>query len=246
MSAGSRSSALPSGPDRPMKWLIVTADDFGISRGINRGIIRAHREGILTSTSLMVSGAAAEDAAASGRACPTLSIGLHLVLDRVEPDRVPAELDRQLARFLDLLGVPPTHADSHHDVHRKPAVLPHVLAWARRAGLWVRGHCPVRQMPKFYGRWGGQTHPEQISVDGLARLLDEEVGEGVTELTCHPGYAEPGFPSSYAVERALELATLCDRRARRAVGERQIRLIGFRDLPPFLPHAMPLVPRSAS
>jgi predicted glycoside hydrolase/deacetylase ChbG (UPF0249 family) len=229
-----------------MKWLIVTADDFGITPGINRGILQAHREGILTSTSLMVDRAGAEEAAALGLAYPTLSIGLHLELDAVQPEHVPADLDRQLVRFIDLLGVPPTHADSHHDVHRRPAVLPHVLAWARGAGLWLRGYSAVRQMPKFYGQWGGETHPEQVSVDGLARLLDEEVGEGVTELTCHPGYVEPGFPSSYAVERELELATLCDRRARQVLGRREIRLIGFRDLPPILPYAAPLVPDLAS
>jgi len=48
--------------------LIVTADDFGISRGVNRGIVEAHREGILTSTSLMVSRPAAVEAAVLGRA----------------------------------------------------------------------------------------------------------------------------------------------------------------------------------
>jgi hypothetical protein len=44
-----------------MKWLIVTGNDFGISRGINRGIIEAHRAGILTSASLLVNAPASED-----------------------------------------------------------------------------------------------------------------------------------------------------------------------------------------
>lgn len=214
-----------------MRWLIVTADDFGITRGVSRGILEAHRNGILTSASLMVHRAGAGDAALMGRECPRLSIGLHLELDDIEPAHVPDELDRQLDRFQDLLGTLPTHADAHHDAHADPRVLPYVLAWARRAGLWLRGYSPIRHLSTFYGRWGGESHPEQIGVEGLMRLLDKELRDGVSELTCHPGYVEPGFPSSYAAERELELRTLCDRRTRRAIRDRGIHLIGFRDLP---------------
>jgi predicted glycoside hydrolase/deacetylase ChbG (UPF0249 family) len=89
----------------------------------------------------------------------------------------------------------------------------------------------ARHFRKFYGQWGGETHLEQIDVEGFVRLVDAEIGDGVTELTCHPGYVEPGFPSSYAAEREVELRTLCDRRVRQALDERGIRLVGFRDLP---------------
>jgi len=89
----------------------------------------------------------------------------------------------------------------------------------------------ARHVAKFYGRWGGRTHPEQIGVDGLLHLLDAEVGEGVTELSCHPGYVEPGFRSSYLAEREVELRTLCDARVRDGIRAREIQLIGFRDLP---------------
>ena len=60
--------------------LIVSADDFGLSPGVNAGIMRAHREGVLTDASLMVNGAAFEEAVELARAAPTLSVGLHLVL----------------------------------------------------------------------------------------------------------------------------------------------------------------------
>jgi chitin disaccharide deacetylase len=214
-----------------MKWLIVTGDDFGMSDGINRGIVEAHRRGILTSASLLVNGGASEHAAALGHESPTLSVGLHLDLDPNKPERVPLELERQLARFQALVGAAPTHVDSHHDVHHDRRILPHLLAWARSAGLPVRGHSGIRHLSKFYGRWGGHAHLEQIDVEGLLRLLDAEISEGVTELTCHPGYVEPGFPSSYAAEREVELRTLCDDQVRRAIFERDIRLLGFRDVP---------------
>ena len=60
--------------------LIVAADDFGMSPGVNAGILRAHREGILTETSLMVRGAAVEEAVALARDTPSLGVGLHLTL----------------------------------------------------------------------------------------------------------------------------------------------------------------------
>jgi predicted glycoside hydrolase/deacetylase ChbG (UPF0249 family) len=213
-----------------MKWLIVTADDFGMSRGVNRGIIEAHRAGILTSASLLVDAAASDDAAALTRDWPTLSVGLHLNLDRHGPEAVPRELERQLARFMALVGTAPTHVDSHHDVHHDPRVLPHVLAWARETSVPVRGHSGIRHLSAFYGQWGGETHVEQISVEGLLRLLDTEVGEGVTELTCHPGYVDPDLVSSYTTEREVELETLCHPRVRGAVVANHIHVLGFADL----------------
>jgi chitin disaccharide deacetylase len=63
-----------------MKRLVVSGDDFGAAPEVNAGIVRAHRDGILTATSLMVTGAAAAAAVALARRHPRLAVGLHLVL----------------------------------------------------------------------------------------------------------------------------------------------------------------------
>jgi hopanoid biosynthesis associated protein HpnK len=60
--------------------LIINADDFGYSDAVNRAVIQAHREGILTSTSLMVNERAAEAAIRLARENPSLAVGLHLTL----------------------------------------------------------------------------------------------------------------------------------------------------------------------
>ncbi len=60
--------------------LIINGDDFGYSAAVNRAIIQAHREGVLTSASLMINEAAADEAVALAKANPTLAVGLHLVL----------------------------------------------------------------------------------------------------------------------------------------------------------------------
>src|SRR5205823_6286180 len=157
----------------------------------------AHRHGILTSTSLLVTMPWSEDAARLGRATTDLSVGMHVdiqrdgpdpALDRLDADSWRVELDHQFRRFEELMGRAPSHLDSHHNAHRDPRLLPHFLDAARRYGIPLREHSPVRYLSKFYGQWGGQTHLEQISVDSLLHMLQTEIQEGVTELSCHPGY----------------------------------------------------------
>src|SRR4051812_35977187 len=79
------------------RQLVVTADDFGISRGVNRGIVEAHRNGLVTSASLMPNLPSAEDALTRATTCPDLGLGLHLTLTAGRPlsppDRVPTLVD---------------------------------------------------------------------------------------------------------------------------------------------------------
>ena len=64
------------------RFVIVNGDDFGLSSGLNRAIIKAHERGVLTSTSLMVTGQAFDEAVALAQAHPKLGVGLHLVLGK--------------------------------------------------------------------------------------------------------------------------------------------------------------------
>ncbi len=75
-----------------MKKLIVTGDDFGLAEPVNEAIVEAHRSGILTAASLMVSGAAAPDAVRRAHAVPSLRVGLHLVLVEGRPVLPPAKV----------------------------------------------------------------------------------------------------------------------------------------------------------
>ena len=63
-----------------MRRLIVNADDFGLHAAVNRGILAAHTEGIVSSTSLMAGGAAFDDAVRIAKQCPQLGVGVHLTL----------------------------------------------------------------------------------------------------------------------------------------------------------------------
>src|SRR5438067_5304406 len=107
------------------RFLIVNADDFGQSPGVNRGVIETHEQGIVTSASLMVRWPAAAEAAAYARDHGKLSVGLHLdlgewryrngqweavytVVSTEDSAAVGAEIRRQFEAFQRLLEQPPT------------------------------------------------------------------------------------------------------------------------------------------
>jgi len=216
-----------------MKYLVVNADDLGLSPGVNRGIIEAHEHGIVTSTSLMVDEPASEEGARLALARSELSVGLHLkitdeyarpAIDVRTPPALSAELERQIERFGLLTGREPAHLDSHHNVHLVPELAPGFADLAESRGLMLRGS-PIRYVPNFYGQWDGETHLEQISEGTLVAIIEHETGAGVTELGCHPGYVDAVLESTYSAERETELRTLCLSLLRTRLEELGVELI---------------------
>lgn len=141
--------------------LVVNADDFGFTRDVNEGVVEAHRNGVLTATTLMANGDAFEHAGRLARENPALDVGCHLVLVqgnsllapyRAFPPTVAAliaalaarririydELAAQVRRILDA-GVKPTHLDTHKHTHLLPSVLDAVARIAEEYRIpWVR------------------------------------------------------------------------------------------------------------
>lgn len=226
-----------------MRWLVVNADDFGLSHGVNRGVALAHEQGIVTSASLMVRPDAADDAAAFARTHPGLSIGLHVdlgeweyacdawravyeVVSADERNAVEAELERQLGRFRRLVGRAPTHLDSHQHVHRDEPVRSVLMDAAAALGVPLRGEGDVRYCGEFYGQTGrGEPILSAVSAASLVALI-QRLPEGAVELGCHPAAARDA-PSVYRDERVAELAALCDPRVRRAIQTEGIELCSF-------------------
>lgn len=212
------------------RTLIVNADDLGLSEGVNRGILRAHDDGIVTSASLMVREPAAQHAAERIRTRPRLSVGLHVDLDAwldAPGGAIRDQVAGQLERFRALLGRDPDHLDSHHHVHHREPNRAAVLAMGDALRVPVRGLDPVvRYCGSFYGRTpSGDPRPEAITVSALLGIL-RGLPEGVTELGCHPGL-DPGLASSYRDERLLEVDVLCDERVRAALARERIELRSF-------------------
>ncbi len=117
----------PRAPSPVPTALIVNADDFGRSPEINAAVLAAHREGILTSASLMVTGGAAEEAAAMARRTPSLAVGLHLVLVAGRAAADPADLPHLVdasGRFADdpvAAGLRLAHRAARPEIEREIA-----------------------------------------------------------------------------------------------------------------------------
>lgn len=234
--------------------LIVNADDFGRSHGINRGVFVAHDHGIVTSASLMVRWGAAADAVAYARASPGLGLGLHIdlaewvysggvwqpvyeVIDVGDAAAVHAEVWRQIERFDHLYRAYPTHLDSHQHVHRSEPVRSVVLEIGAELGVVVRDEDRgVAYRGDFHGQTGkgGPTH-DAITAAALAGIV-ASLDAGTTELACHPGLGDESG-SVYAGERDAEVAALCDPAVRAAVDARGVRLGTFAGVAPDQPAA---------
>jgi predicted glycoside hydrolase/deacetylase ChbG (UPF0249 family) len=89
--------------------LIVNADDFGLTAGVNRAIVELHARGVLTSATLMARGGAAEEAIEIARSTPTLGVGCHIVLVDGEPasppGQIPSLIDPATGSLLPTLGM---------------------------------------------------------------------------------------------------------------------------------------------
>lgn len=154
------------------KYLILNADDFGLSPSVNRGILEAYQTGTITSTTLMANMPGFDEAVRITKAEPGLGVGLHFNLSYgrplSDPSKVPTlvgtdgaytyrpdqttitwtaedvqtELEAQWKRFL-ATGLFPTHIDSHHGVHSFEPGLTLVTE------LCLRNNIPMRK-PKFF------------------------------------------------------------------------------------------------
>ena len=228
--------------------LIVNADDFGRSPGINAGVIKSFEQGIVTSASLMVRwDAPTREAASYAREHPSLGIGLHAdlgewvvtggswtakyeVVPEDDADAIERELQNQLDTFRALVGRDPTHLDAHQHRHRHPPAARVFRAMAEHLGVPLRDRTAgIHYNGEFYGRApDGRPIGNAISVARMQEIL-VSLQPGVTELGCHPGMASDD-DSMYGLERELEVAVLCDPSVRAIVEREGILLRSFASL----------------
>ncbi len=247
--------------------LIVNADDFNLTAGVSRGIAEAHRAGIVTSTTVMVNLPGLRDNLRHLQDLPRLGVGLHLnltlgppvsppekvrsllgpdnwflrdaarQLDAADPEEIGCEWKAQVEAFVTAVGRPPTHLDSHHNLHALAPVSEIAIDLAQRLGIPLR---PVTPAVRAAMAAAGLPVPAHLTGDiaegpywTVTRLLQSlnELAEGVTELCCHPGrFDEALLVSRYNRQREGELQALTDPAVQGRVQERGIALLTYADL----------------
>jgi predicted glycoside hydrolase/deacetylase ChbG (UPF0249 family) len=234
-----------------LKYLIPNADDFGFTRDVNRGIIEAHCNGILTATTLMASGAAFDDAVELARQNPDLDIGVHLVLVDLEgfPPTIPRlifslpkmriydELAGQVRKVL-AAGIQPTHLDTHKHTHLLPPVFNAVVRIAEEFHIpWVRRRFgPFRWIPtrrcRSTDHFTGFRLTGRYGAAELAEVI-RNLPEGSTEFMCHPGLCTEELRAARTrlkESRHRELDALTSPEVRAALEESGVKLARYRDL----------------
>lgn len=207
-----------------MKYLIVNADDFGYSYSVNRGIIEAHTQGIVTSTSVMVDSVAAHEAKELTR-LPNLSIGLHFELKEVE--NVQSEFARQFAKFVSLVGKVPDHLDSHKKHTTTPGIKEVLETSARNLKIPVRDFGYAKFIDLFFG-----LHSDgDVSVSQLKRAIDHATNK-YNEIMCHVGYSDDYLRehSSYNNQREQELQSVCDPMIKKYIQSKGLELSNWKSL----------------
>ena len=200
--------------------LIVNADDFGMSRGVNLGIIEAHKNGIVTSTTLMVTMPEVEQALLLAKDCPNLGIGLHLNCTLGKPltdckslikdsgefykprenpnqalfdeEEIYREFSAQYDLFVKQVGRKPTHLDSHLYAHQVYSkAKAAALRLANEKGIAIREFQAEGYEPTvFYGDF------KYKEGETIAELMEKLVGDTpilnskTVELMCHPAYVD--------------------------------------------------------
>jgi chitin disaccharide deacetylase len=239
--------------------LIVNADDYGLSDGICLAVNELAAVGAISTTTLMVAADGALDRYRRHSVAPlTGRVGVHLQLTSgvpvsparevptllapdtgrfgdprtadPNPDEVELEWRRQIQTAGELLGGPPSHLDSHHDVHRLPGLTAVYVGLAREFGLAVRGApdardelrlAGVRGTTVFVDHWTGTGQDGRRLLDAVRRALRADSAESVVELVTHPGYNDPYLTriSGMNATREADFGGLLEFAALRAGGQ---------------------------
>ncbi|MDC2866145.1 chitin disaccharide deacetylase [Bacillus sp. BP-3] len=222
-----------------MIQLIVNADDFGLTRGVNYGIIDAHVNGLVNSATMMMNMPGAEHAVQLARRYKTLGVGVHLVLTagkpllsdvpslvkedgsfhsqstvregRINPYDAEREWTAQIEKFLSY-GLTPTHLDSHHHVHALPILHDVLERLAEKYHLPVRRCEQERAVRPFSDVFLHDFYGDGVT-DDYFMTLQERVADGATvEIMVHPAYVDAELMkcSSYVMKRVEELRILTE------------------------------------
>ncbi|HLO12624.1 MAG TPA: chitin disaccharide deacetylase [Pseudoneobacillus sp.] len=203
-----------------MITLIVNADDFGYSHGVNYGILDSHLNGIVNSATMMMNMPGTEHAIQLAKQHPSLKVGIHLVLTCGKPllqdvpslmdenshfislsslkNRIDVSLDElerewtaQIERFL-ASGLNLTHLDSHHHVHTIEELLPVVQKLAKKYNVPVRtnGFEKIKEVEAFSDLCLVDFYGEGVTADYFDKLFGRVEDGKKVEVMCHPAYLD--------------------------------------------------------
>lgn len=237
--------------------LIINADDFGISKGVNHGIIDSHVHGVVSSTSMMITMPEVDHAIELSRKVPTLKIGLHLNMtfgkpltncksllkengtffkpienpdqDKFLEEEIYLEFLAQYNLFVAKLGKKPTHFDSHLYAHQKyPKAKKAVIRLAEEMRVPVRDIDIKGFKPsKFLDFFKSRDNRNLLDV--FEENLSYVLSFDTCEMMVHPGYIDDFLLefSTYNLPRAEEIGVLTSEKIKDLINTHKINIVNY-------------------
>ena len=233
--------------------IVFNADDFGLSEGVNNGIIAAYQNGVVKSTTLMANGLAFDHAVALAHANPGLSVGIHLVAtyghsfvsvntnlvdanNRFKRDQFESALftntedlfDEWCAQ-IDFVSkhISITHFDSHHHTHMHPSLKDVVARIHQKYGLPYRSDAALE---KTSFKLDGNFYKEALSLDTIRAIIDNNTED--LDVMTHPGFVDETLlnTSSYTTHREHEHSLLTSKALKDLLNEKEIEICSYESI----------------
>lgn len=242
-----------------MTKLVINADDFGYTEGVNLGIISAYKNGIVSSCTIMANMPGFDQAVELLEANPGLGCGVHMtltchkpiikshktivdnngnfykratkeILQLIDLDEVYEEFCAQIDKVISS-GIKITHLDSHHHVHGLKELKPVIEKIVNKYELPIRGGFEYKTEIKDIVPVIDSFYADKVDYSYFEKNIDEIKKHKICDLMCHPSFVDEFLlnSTSYALQRTKEHSILTYKNIKDFLELNEIEIVTYED-----------------
>ena len=243
-----------------MTKIIINADDFGYCEAVNYGIISAHNNGIVRSTSMMANMPGVEHGVGLLKENKTLNCGVHMtlscgrpllsnlktivdkegffirritdeIIEKMDCDEIYRELCAQIDRVKGL-GIDISHLDSHHHIHTLVSLKPVIEKIVTKYNLPIRGGFEYNLEYSKVVPLIDSFYKENVSEEYFIKNIDEIMKYDVVDIMSHPAFLDDYIlnSTSYAIDRTKEHKILTSKKVKEFLEKNGLVISSYRDI----------------
>ncbi|EGT4598757.1 chitin disaccharide deacetylase [Clostridioides difficile] len=243
-----------------MTKIIINADDFGYCEAVNYGIISAHNNGIVRSTSMMANMPGVEHGVGLLKENKTLNCGVHMtlscgrpllsnlktivdkdgffirritdeIIEKMDCDEIYRELCAQIDRVKGL-GIDISHLDSHHHIHTLVSLKPVIEKIVTKYNLPIRGGFEYNLEYSKVVPLIDSFYKENVSEEYFIKNIDEIMKYDVVDIMSHPAFLDDYIlnSTSYAIDRTKEHKILTSKKVKEFLEKNGLVISSYRDV----------------
>ncbi|EMY9862203.1 TPA: chitin disaccharide deacetylase [Clostridioides difficile] len=243
-----------------MTKIIINADDFGYCEAVNYGIISAHNNGIVRSTSMMANMPGVEHGVGLLKENKTLNCGVHMtlscgrpllsnlktivdkdgffirritdeIIEKMDCDEIYRELCAQIDRVKGL-GIDISHLDSHHHIHTLVSLKPVIEKIVTKYNLPIRGGFEYNLEYSKVVPLIDSFYKENVSEEYFIKNIDEIMKYDVVDIMSHPAFLDDYIlnSTSYAIDRTKEHKILTSKKVKEFLEKSGLVISSYRDI----------------